>query len=319
MKHFTILPFLICCSFWVQAEGPTDTLFQQLDLRGQNSQSADSLLSALQSEADSLFYQLQIKQDSVVRSLTFIEGEVALSPEIQLTIPSGCYFLSPEDTKKVLTDLWGNTPTPTLGMLTDKNEGLFGDSSFVLEIIQDANGPVKWEESDQLSPAVLKYRIEKEHELRREYMSDDAKATIDSIQWMLQPKLLKDQQQIYWAWKVYFHEQHAPLLNYHFRQLTSTGYVGINAVGEVSGLPLILKHQSEINQAFTLKTTLAYSSANWSEAAKDYRSIDELIASSHLEDAVSEAVTWKYVRIVAIGLLGLIIAFWSKIKTKKKS
>ena len=65
---------------------------------------------------DSFLFQNFI--DSVEASMNFQTGSVIISGNLAtLNVPEGYKYLNPEQSEYVLTDLWGNPPSPSLGLL----------------------------------------------------------------------------------------------------------------------------------------------------------------------------------------------------------
>ena len=94
-------------------------------------------------------------KDSVNKALTYNTGKI--KPEggkVQLDVPEGFKYLNKDQSKYVLTKLWGNPATAAedvIGMIFPKESDPFADSNYAFVVTYKEIGYVKDEDADKIN------------------------------------------------------------------------------------------------------------------------------------------------------------------------
>ena len=123
-----------------------------------------------QEEVDSLTINLEQYQkaiDSLDKSFTYQTGTIDLGDGLAtLNVPEGFKFLDREQSKKVLTDLWGNPPSEPIGLLFPENmTPMHENFTYCVEIEYAEEGYIEDEDAEDL-----------DYDDLLEEMQEDAKA-----------------------------------------------------------------------------------------------------------------------------------------------
>lgn len=270
---------------------------------------ADSILTQLNNELQAEIAAQHLFEDSVLRTLTFIEGDVELLPGIGLVVPQGYFYLDSVDANVVTTQLWGNPPTSVLGMITPKGISLMSDSSIALEIVIDSSGAIAPSELSKSEDLLL--RIYEEDKIKNEYLADQGYQSPINREWAAYPLYNEDLKLLSWGWKLTYEDYPDPVLNYFIRQLTPNGYIGFNAIAEHDNKEQVILAREMLKGALVFNKEIP--------AIPGERQLDDLVVPTNFQKALSEAQMWKWLKVAALGLAGLIIAFWSKIYKRKQT
>ena len=198
-------------------------------------------------------YQKAIDQfkDSINRTLTYSTGKI--KPEgghVMLNIPEGFKYLGKDQSKFVLTKLWGNPETSSeevIGMIFPQNSGPFGDSSYAFVITYSEIGYVKDEDAGKINYDELLKNIQEDEKAENEKRVKAGYEAVHLIGWAQKPYYDSQRKTLHWAKELKFGEEEGPnTLNYEIRILGRKGMLSLNAVGKMYDLPLVNKDISKV-------------------------------------------------------------------------
>lgn len=223
------------------------------------------------SEED-LQYLMMSKQ--IWDSLDRQQGKVELADGVAtLDVPENFYYLSPEDSEKILVQVWGNPPgtgQDTLGMLLPVDASPFGDESWGVTIWYEEDGYVSDEDAGDIDYAELlsqmkdDTRAESEDRVRQGYES------IELIGWAAQPFYDEATHKLHWAKELKFGDGPENTLNYNIRVLGRKGVLVLNFIAGMNQKQMI---DSQV------ETVLAMADFNQGSRYSDFDpSIDEVAA-----------------------------------------
>lgn len=167
--------------------------------------------------------------DSINNSFTWQHGEINLGDgKATLIVPEGYKYLDEEQSKKVLTDLWGNPPSDTYGMLFKENEfPLDSMMSFVIEISFTEDGYVDDEDAENIDYDELLEDMKKSVIENNELRVKEGYGKMELIGWANKPYYDSDKKKLYWAKELLFEGDELSTLNYDVRILGRKGYLVI--------------------------------------------------------------------------------------------
>jgi uncharacterized membrane-anchored protein len=201
-------------------------------------------------DEDSITAQIvqQVKlMDSVNKAMKYQSGVVKFSNGIaQLNVPQGFKYLNAEQSKYVLTELWGNPPQPdVIGMLFPTAGGPFADSSYAFVITYSAMGYVKDEDADKIDYDEMLKEIQKGEKEENKERAKEGYHSIHIVGWAQKPYYDKTNKVLHWAKDIQFGEQEDHTLNYDIRILGRKGILSMNAVASMKELDMV---KADINK-----------------------------------------------------------------------
>jgi uncharacterized membrane-anchored protein len=275
-------------------------------------------------ESDSLAIQLEQYAklvDSVNKHMKFETGVIQLSGGIaSLSVPQGFKYLNAEQSRYVLTDLWGNPPQPdVIGMVFPDNGGPFADSTYAFVVTYKAMGYVKDADADKINYDEMMTGMQKdevEENAKRKQMGYPA---IHIVGWAQKPYYDKTNKVLHWAKEIRFGGQDGHTLNYDICILGRKGILSMNAVGDMSQLEPVKKDIDKV---------LHMASFNAGNQHKDFDpKVDEvaawtiggLVAGKVLAKVGAFAFLGKFLKFIILGLAAAgagIVKFFNRKKNE---
>ena len=186
--------------------------------------------------------------DSINSSFKYQYGKISLENGIaEIDIPKGYKFLNAEQSKYVLSDLWGNPPSEVLGLLfPEEISPISDDFTYAVEITYSNEGYIDDEDAKDL-----------DYDYLLEEMQDDTNAAnperkklgypeIDIVGWASKPFYDDKNKKLHWAKELSFEGEELNTLNYNIRVLGRKGYLNLNAIGTINVLPKFNNDVDEI-------------------------------------------------------------------------
>lgn len=282
MKALILFSMALLLTFWQvsQAKTPSEDMPSEKELMGQEQA-----------------YQQWAKE--FVRSLNHQTGVISLPNGIAtLTVPEDFYYLSPEDTERVLVDAWGNPPgTATLGMLFPAHVTPLDDESWGVTIEYEQDGYVSDDDANDIDYNDL---LEQMQEDTRDANTDRVKAgypAVELIGWAAAPHYDEASHKLYWAKEVKFGEDPSHTLNYNIRALGRQGVLVMNFIASMDQL-----HEIETN----LNTVLNMAEFDEGHRYADFNPDIDQVAAYGLGALVAGKVVAK------TGILAAVLLFLKK-------
>lgn len=170
-------------------------------------------------------------------------GEIKLSNGVAtLNVPEDFYYLSPEDSEKVLVEVWGNMPgagTQTLGMLMPAEYTPFDNASWGVTIEHEEDGYVSDEDADEINYDDMLAQMQEDTAAASEERVKQGYQSISLMGWASKPYYDKENHKLHWAkeLKVGGNQQHT--LNYNIRVLGRKGVLILNFIAGMNQLDMI--------------------------------------------------------------------------------
>lgn len=197
--------------------------------------------------------------NKIWNSLNRQTGEIELPNKVaNLNIPEGFYYLDPEDSDKILVDVWGNPPgQKTLGMIFPADTTPFHPDSWGVTIDYSEDGYVSDKDADKINYDKLlksmKKSVAEESKLRIEKGYD----SIELVGWAAKPYYDSKNHKLYWAKEFRFGDSDENTLNYNIRVLGRKGVLILNFISSMQSKATIESQLDKVlavanfNQGYT--------------------------------------------------------------------
>lgn len=177
------------------------------------------------------------------QSLQPRQGEIELlNGQATLQVPENFYYLSPEDTERVLVEAWGNPPGTagdTLGMLFPSEYTPFDDASWGVTIEYLDDGYVSDDDAGSIDYSDLLRQMKKETREASKLRVEQGYEPIELVGWAVEPFYDQQTHKLHWAREIRFGEQQPNTLNYNIRILGRKGVLILNFVAGMDQLEVI--------------------------------------------------------------------------------
>lgn len=264
--------------------------------------------------------------DSVKKSEKYETGLIHLpGGRIEMNVPAGFKFLNAEQSKYVLTTLWGNPATASddvLGMIFPAHSDPFDSSSYAFIIRFDSIGYVKDYDAAKINYDDLLKDMQKDEDAENPERIKNGYQPIHMIGWAQTPFYDKENKILHWAKELKFGEDTPHTLNYEIRVLGRHGVLDMNAVCTMNELPLV---EADINKVLAMaRFTKGNSYADFDPKIDKIAAwtIGGLVAGKVLAKVgffaiivKYAAVCWKFILLGFAALAG----FFRKLFTGKKA
>ncbi|HKQ90886.1 MAG TPA: DUF2167 domain-containing protein, partial [Blastocatellia bacterium] len=185
-----------------------------------------------QEQLDSMLKAMK-EREEIASGLKFQQGEIKLKDGLATLKTSAKFrYLDPDQTDKVLVQLWGNPPRQekTLGMLFPAEISPADPESWGVVITHVEDGYVKDDEAAGINyDDLLKEMQEDTREGSKERIKQGYDA-IELIGWAAPPRYDQAAHKLYWAKELSFGDEPERTLNYDIRALGRRGVLSLNAV-----------------------------------------------------------------------------------------
>jgi Uncharacterized membrane-anchored protein conserved in bacteria len=281
MKKLTILAFLLTISHAFSQSDTTETNI----------------------ELDEAAYQ-QI-MDSINNSYTFQKGSIPLGNDLAtLHVPEGFKFLDAEQSQQVLTDLWGNPPSETMGMLFPEDISVVGDNfTYAIEITYSEEGYIEDDDADDIDYDELMEDMQESAIEENKERTKLGYPTAEIVGWAAEPFYDQSSKKLHWAKEIKFEGMEMNTLNYSIRVLGRKGYLNLNAISDMDKLPLVQTNIDRVISSAEFNPGNRYSDFNPDLDEVAAYGIGGLIAGKVLAKVGFFAALLKFWKVIAIGIV----------------
>jgi uncharacterized membrane-anchored protein len=287
-----------------------------------------TLKAAVPSNDSTEIYREQMEHyvDSVRKAQKFETGLINLpGGKATIDVPKGFKFLNQEQSKWVLTELWGNPPSGAenvLGMIFPEDSDPFADGSYVFVVEYEDMGFVKDDDAEKIDyDDMLKSMQENEKEANKERV-EGGYPTLHFVGWAQKPYYDKEKKVLHWAKEIKFGDREgANTLNYDVRVLGRHGVLSLNAVCTMDELPLVKANIDKVLNMSSFTSGNTYSDFDPKIDNIAVWTIGGLVAGKVIAKAGLFAVLLKFLvagwKFIAIGFFAL-ISFLKNLFSRKK-
>lgn len=157
-----------------------------------------------------------------------------------LNVPDTFYFLSAEDSEKVLVDAWGNPPgQAVLGMLFPTQYTPFDEGSWAVTIEYTEDGYISDDDAADMDyPALLK-QMQEDVRTSSDERVEMGFEPITLVGWAAPPRYDASAHKLHWAKELKFGSDSNNTLNYNIRVLGRKGVLVLNFIAAMDQQPTI--------------------------------------------------------------------------------
>ena len=257
-------------------------------------------------EAEILAYQAIV--DSIEASFVYQYGSIELTKNgeklAQLEVPKGYKYLDPEQTNYVMTDLWGNPPQEELSMgmlLPAAMSPLSSDLSFGVEIDYSDEGYIDDADASGIDYDELLATMQEDAEAENKLRIKEGYEQIELVGWAAPPFYDATAKKLYWAKELKFGTSDYNTLNYNIRVLGRSGFINLNAIGDMTALPIFEQDINTILGSVDFIEGKKYENFDSSVDKVAAYGIGGLIAGKVLAKAGFFAILLKFWKFLLIG------------------
>jgi uncharacterized membrane-anchored protein len=177
-----------------------------------------------------------------------------------ITLPNGIaslqlnnefYYLSPDDTERLLTEGWGNPPGfKTLGMIIPTAVNPLADNGWGVIISYKNDGHISDDDAAKIDYADLLEQMKADDEEDNKARREQGYAGLTLLGWAEPPSYDQATHKMYWARELKAEDADQTTLNYSIRVLGREGVLELNAVAAMADLQTIKQETPKI-LAFT--------------------------------------------------------------------
>lgn len=253
--------------------------------------------------------------DSINNSFSFQEGTIQLGQGIAtLQVPDGFKYLDGIQSKRVLTELWGNPPEETMGLLFPKNSEVMGDDfTYAIEITYSEDGYIDDEDAEDIDYDDLLKTMKEDTKEQNELRQQMGYGAIEMVGWASAPFYDSNTKKLHWAKELHFEGETENTLNYNIRILGRKGYLNMNAISYMEHLPLVQDNIDKVIASAEFTPGNRYSDFNPDLDEVAAYGVGGLIAGKILAKTGFFALILKFWKFIALGAVGLFGAFRKKI------
>ena len=180
------------------------------------------------------------KAQQFVEGLSYQDGAITLGAGgVQLNVPGGFYFLSPQDARRVIVEAWGNPPATAdnvLGMILPAAKTPLDDAWGAI-ITYDEDGYVSDEDAAKIDYTTLLKEMQENTARGSEERVKQGFPAIRLVGWASPPFYDKATHKLHWAKELEFADQpQLHTLNYDVRALGRKGVLKMNFVAGMDQL-----------------------------------------------------------------------------------
>ena len=187
-------------------------------------------------------YAAEFKPEDVkeLSRLDYKQGEVKVGGLVSalatFDVPDDYYFLDSKDAGIVLSEMWGNPPSETLGMIFPADTTPFHSDSWGLEVTFDDIGYVSDEDAEGYDYSEILDVMKEDVAQESAWRLENDYSSIALIGWAADPHYDKERRQLYWAKELKFGESDDHTLNYNLRALGRKGVLVMNFISTMNEL-----------------------------------------------------------------------------------
>lgn len=157
-----------------------------------------------------------------------------------LNLNDDFYYLTPDDTERLLVEGWGNPPGhKTLGMIIPQATSPLSHGGWGVLVSYNDDGHISDEDAAKIDYTELLKQMQDEDEDANKERRKQGYAGLQLLGWAEPPRYDDSTHKMYWARELKADDAKENTLNYSIRVLGRQGVLELNAVASISDLPTI--------------------------------------------------------------------------------
>lgn len=257
--------------------------------------------------------------DEIEKTFNYATGTIALERgNGTIVVPKGFKFLNGEQSRYVLTTLWGNPEdNDIIGMLVPEDKGVLRASSWAFTIMYDPMGYVEDNDAGDIDYDEMLAESKKDVEAENESRKEAGYEAVELIGWASKPYYDSQAKVLHWAKEISFAQDSIHTLNYNLRVLGRHGIYLINAVAAIDQLAEVQQSIDPIISSVSFKEGDRYGDYVKGDQVASW-TVGSLVAGKILAKAGFFAALLKFWKIIAVACVGGFSYVWRKITGRKK-
>lgn len=249
--------------------------------------------------------------DSVHALLRYETGHIVFPDSLgTLDVPAGFRYLDARQSDYVMTTLWGNPSSESLGMLFPVDRGPLDDDNWAFLIEYDPAGYVSDEDAAEIDYDDLLREMQDDTEAANPERVAAGYGRILLVGWAAKPYYDAKLNVLHWAKELRFSGTSATTLNYNVRLLGRRGVLNLLAIGEMPQLPKIRRSIPAVIESVAFAKGQQYADFNSSVDEVAAYGIGGLVAGKVLAKAGAVALFAKFWKII----LAVVASSWAAIR-----
>lgn len=255
--------------------------------------------------------QEQAYIDSVQALLHYQTGRIVFPNKLgSVDVPKGFRYLDASQSDYVLTKLWGNPSSESLGMLFPVNRGPLDDNTWAFLIQHDPSGYVSDDDAAEINYDDLLKEMQDDTEEGNAERVAEGFERILLVGWASKPYYDARLNVLHWAKELRFSGTPATTLNYNVRLLGRRGVLNLQAIGDMSQLPEIRSTIPAVIKSVAFVKGEQYADFNSGIDEVAAYGIGGLVAGKALAKAGAVALFAKFWKII----LAVVASSWAAIR-----
>jgi len=253
------------------------------------------------------------------------KGDIILADGLaKAALPENFRYLGPEDTRTVLTKIWGNPAGgKTLGMLVPAGFDPLSDESWVVVMSYEEDGYVKDDDAAKIDYTKMLAEMKASVAESSKEREKEGYAPIELVGWASPPRYDAATHKLYWAKELKFGQSAEHTLNYNIRMLGRQGVLVLNAVAGMNQLKEVEASTPAILGMVNFQEGHRYADFKEDTDKVATYGIAALVAGGIAAKAGFFKLLWvgilalkKFIIIALIAIGGFFKKFWDKRKAK---
>jgi len=283
-----------------------------------------AIAASTPASAPSASEQPQQTAEQWLATLKQQHGNITLPAGIaSLQLNNDFYYLSPDDTERLLTEGWGNPPGfKTLGMIVPTAVNPLEENGWGVIISYKNDGHISDDDAAKIDYDDLLKQMQAEDEEDNKERRKQGYAGLTLLGWAEPPSYDQATHKMYWARELKADDARQTTLNYSIRVLGREGVLELNAVAAMADLQTIKQETPKI---------LAFTNFTDGNRYADYDAKTDKLAPYGLAALVAGGIAAKaglfakigvallaFKKFIVLGLLA-IAGFFGKLFKRKQS
>lgn len=181
----------------------------------------------------------------------------------ELNLPPDLGYLDPQQTKRVVEDLWGNPPGDTyLGMIVQDAKDVLAQNGVSAIITYDNSGYISDKDAASINYTEMLQTMQAGEAEANQQRQAQGFQTIHLVGWAEAPHYDASSNKLYWAKEIAFAGEPNHTLNYCIRALGRQGVLELNFVSGIQELPRVKQLAPQVLSAVQFTSGNKYADFN---------------------------------------------------------
>lgn len=164
-----------------------------------------------------------------------------------LTLNDDFYYLTPDDTERLIVEGWGNPPGhKTLGMIVPQATSPMSRGGWGVLVSYKDDGYVSDEDAAKIDYSEMLKQMQADDVENNDQRRKDGYPGLQLIGWAEPPRYDDQSHKMYWARELKADNANENTLNYSIRVLGRQGVLELNAVASMTDLPTIQREMPHV-------------------------------------------------------------------------